>query len=72
MEIDPPVLSRIGDIAMPVTVAHGERDVQDFVAIAHTLAEQLPSATLHCIARVAHLPALERPEAVADLIATGR
>jgi 3-oxoadipate enol-lactonase len=72
VEIDPPLSERLADIAMPVTVVHGERDVQDFVTIAHTLAEQLPSATLHCVARVAHLPALERPEAVADLIAMGR
>ncbi len=72
VEIDPPLSERLGEVVMPVTVIHGERDVPDFVAIAHTLAERLPSATLHCVARVAHLPALERPEAVADLIATGR
>jgi pimeloyl-ACP methyl ester carboxylesterase len=72
VEIDPPLAERLAGIAVPVTVIHGERDVPDFVAIAHMLAEQLPSATLHCVARTAHLPALERPEAVADLIATGR
>ena len=72
VDLDPPVSDRLTDIAMPVTVIHGEYDVPDFVAIAHTLAEQLPSATLHCIARAAHLPALERPGAVAQLIATGR
>jgi 3-oxoadipate enol-lactonase len=72
VELDPPVSQRLADISMPVTVVHGEFDVPDFVAIAHTLAERLPSATLHCVARVGHLPALERPSAVAELIAMGR
>ena len=72
VELDPPVSDRLGDIAMPADVVCGDLDVQDFVAIAHTLAEQLPSATLHCVARAGHLPALERPEAVAELIVSRR
>jgi 3-oxoadipate enol-lactonase len=72
VEIDPPLSERLTDIPVPVTVVHGEYDVEDFVAIAHTLAERLPSATLHCVARAGHLPALERPEAVADLIVSRR
>jgi pimeloyl-ACP methyl ester carboxylesterase len=72
VELDPPVSNRLTEIAMPVTVVHGEHDVQDFVVIAHTLAERLPSATLHCVARAGHLPALERPEAVAELIVSRR
>jgi pimeloyl-ACP methyl ester carboxylesterase len=72
VEIDPPVASRVGAIAMPVTVVMGERDVPDFVAIAHRLADELPAARLECVTRASHLPALERPEVVADLIAIGR
>jgi 3-oxoadipate enol-lactonase len=64
-----PDLSRV---TMPVHVVFGENDVEDFVVIAHTLAEQLPHATLECVARTAHLPALERPEAVAALIVSRR
>ena len=71
VEIDPPVSSRVGAIAMPVTVVMGERDVPDFIAIAHRLADELPAARLECVTRASHLPALERPEVVADLIATG-
>jgi 3-oxoadipate enol-lactonase len=63
---------RLSDVTMPVTVSFGENDVEDFVVIAHTLAEQLPHATLECVARTAHLPALERPEAVAALIVSRR
>jgi 3-oxoadipate enol-lactonase len=72
IDLDPPVSDRLADIAMPVDVIFGEHDVADFVAIAHTLAERLPSATLHCVARAAHLPALERPDAVAELIVSRR
>jgi 3-oxoadipate enol-lactonase len=59
-------------ITMPVTVVMGENDVDDFIAIAHRLADELPSATLECVPRAAHLPALERPEAVAALIVSRR
>ena len=59
-------------ITMPVTVVMGENDVEDFVAIAHRLADELPSATLECVPRAAHLPALERPEAAAALIVSRR
>jgi pimeloyl-ACP methyl ester carboxylesterase len=57
---------------MPTTVVMGERDVEDFIAIAHRLADELPSARLECVPRAAHLPALERPEAVAALIVSRR
>jgi 3-oxoadipate enol-lactonase len=64
-----PDLSRI---TMPVTVVMGENDVEDFIAIAHRLADELPHATLECVTRAAHLPALERPDAVAELIVSRR
>jgi pimeloyl-ACP methyl ester carboxylesterase len=64
-----PDLSRI---TMPTTVVMGENDVEDFVAIAHRLADELPHATLECVSRAAHLPALERPDAVAALIVSRR
>ena len=63
---------QLSDITMPTTVVMGEHDVEDFIAIAHRLADELPSATLECVPRAAHLPALERPEAVAALIVSRR
>jgi 3-oxoadipate enol-lactonase len=63
---------QLSDITMPTTVVMGEHDVEDFVAIAHRLAEELPSARLECVPRAAHLPALERPEVVAALIVSRR
>jgi pimeloyl-ACP methyl ester carboxylesterase len=63
---------QLSAITMPATVVMGENDVPDFIAIAHRLAEELPDATLECVPRTNHLPALERPEAVAALIVSRR
>ena len=62
----------LSNIRMPTTVVMGENDVQDFIAVAHRLADELPHATLECVPRTNHLPALERPEAVAALIVSRR
>jgi pimeloyl-ACP methyl ester carboxylesterase len=59
-------------VTMPTTVVMGENDVGDFIAIAHRLADEIPHATLECVPRTNHLPALERPEAVAALIVSRR
>ena len=36
----------LANITMPTTVVMGENDVQDFIAIAHRLADEVPPATL--------------------------
>ena len=59
---------RPAEIAVPVDVVHGERDVEDFIAIARRLAGEIPDATLHAIPDAGHLPALEQPDAVAALL----
>lgn len=59
-------------VTMPTTVVMGENDVEDFIAIAHRLADAIEHATLECVPRTNHLPALERPEAVAALIVSRR
>ncbi len=67
-ELDPPVSARLDAIAVPVTIAIGDRDVIDFEQIAARLARDLPAASLHEIAGAGHLLALDRPEPVAQLI----
>ena len=59
----------IPELAMPVVVAYGERDLADFAAQAERMVSAIPTATLHPIEGAAHLPALEQPAAVARLIA---
>lgn len=67
-ELDPPVSTRLHTIDVLATVAYGERDVDDFKQIAQRLHAELPDATLHEISAADHLLALDRPEAVAQLI----
>jgi pimeloyl-ACP methyl ester carboxylesterase len=63
-EPDPPVVDRLGEIAAPTLVIVGMLDQPDAVASADTLAAGIPNATLIRIDDAAHLPSMERPEAV--------
>ena len=66
-KLDPPVARRLGEITAPALVVAGADDVEDFVAIARRLADELPRAReVVTVARAAHLPALERPAEVAE------
>lgn len=67
-ELDPPVSARLHKIGVPATVAYGDRDVRDFEQIARRLHAGLPDATLHEISGAGHLPALDQPDAVAQLV----
>jgi pimeloyl-ACP methyl ester carboxylesterase len=71
VESEPPVSTRLEAIQVRTTVAHGEHDVDDFRAIAERLAAALPDARLHSIEGAGHLPALDRPDAVAELLLEG-
>jgi pimeloyl-ACP methyl ester carboxylesterase len=68
-DLDPPVTERLADVAMPVRVLVGSRDLADFRAIAERLARALPDAALQEIAGAGHLLPLERPDEVAAAIA---
>jgi pimeloyl-ACP methyl ester carboxylesterase len=66
---DPPVAERLREIAAPALVAVGADDVEDFHRIAQRLAAEIPNARpAVTIAGAAHLPALERPAEVAELL----
>lgn len=67
-ELEPEVMERLGEIRAETIVAYGDRDHEDFIAIARRLAAEIPGATLHAIEGAGHLPALERPDAVAALL----
>ncbi|HLH47616.1 MAG TPA: alpha/beta hydrolase, partial [Acidimicrobiales bacterium] len=59
---------RLEEIDVPVTVACGDLDVPVLVERSARLAARLPRATHRELCGVAHLPQLERPDLVAELI----
>jgi 3-oxoadipate enol-lactonase len=66
---DPPIARRLGEIAVPALVVVGEHDLPDYETIARRLVAELPGAErVETVAGAAHLPALERPAEVADLL----
>ncbi|MFP5362798.1 MAG: alpha/beta fold hydrolase [Thermoleophilia bacterium] len=67
-ELDPPVSERLGTIGVRTAIAIGDRDVADFRQVAERLRRELPRASLQQIPRAGHLLALDRPDAVAQLI----
>ena len=67
--LDPPMSERLDSVAAPTLVAVGDRDVEDFRAIAQHLAATLPRAELHVVADAGHLLALERPDVTSEVLA---
>jgi 2-succinyl-6-hydroxy-2,4-cyclohexadiene-1-carboxylate synthase len=63
----PPLWERLGELAMPVALVVGERDLK-FRAIAARMGERLPDARVIVVGGAGHAVQLERPEAVAAAI----
>jgi pimeloyl-ACP methyl ester carboxylesterase len=63
VEVDPAAISA------PALVVSGRHDMDHFQAIADHLAETMPNARLLRLDWAGHLPSLERPEPVTELIA---
>lgn len=66
--LDPPALGRLEAITVPVLAVAGELDVSDTIGVAERLG-QLPTGRAVVIPGVAHMIALEAPDAVAELMA---
>jgi len=62
--------SRLEEIEVPVTVACGDLDLPFIVARSKQLADWLPKSQFHVFEGMAHLPYLEQPVAVAELISS--
>ena len=55
-------------IRVPVTVAWGELDVPADVPFYRKIAERIPGAVARPIPGAAHLPSIDRPDVVAQLV----
>ncbi len=62
-----PLWDRLGELAMPVTLAAGEHDAR-FRAITQRMAPGLPDARVVVVADAGHAAHLEAPDAVAEAI----
>jgi 2-succinyl-6-hydroxy-2,4-cyclohexadiene-1-carboxylate synthase len=63
----PPLWERLGELAMPVTLAVGERD-EKFQGIAAEMAVRVPRAPVVIVPGVGHAVHLEAPDAIAALL----
>ena len=63
----PPLWERLGELAMPVTLAVGERD-EKFRGIAAEMAVGIPRAPVVIVPGVGHAVHLEAPDAIAALL----
>jgi pimeloyl-ACP methyl ester carboxylesterase len=61
--------SRLGEVAVPVTVACGDLDADYLITRSRELAERLPQGRHRVLPGTAHMPSLEQPAVVAQLIA---
>ncbi len=64
----PPAVDRLGEIAVPTLLIWGDLDFPYLQARSRLLAQTIPGARGHVVAGVAHLPGLERPAEVADMV----
>jgi pimeloyl-ACP methyl ester carboxylesterase len=62
--------SRLEEISVPVTVACGDLDLPFMVSRSKELSDWLPDSRHHVLPGVAHLPYLEDPAMIADLISS--
>ena len=68
VELEPPALGRLGEIAAPTLVIEGELDCEDIHRITRLLERRIDGARRVVITGVAHQPNLERPAEVNRLL----
>jgi len=63
-----PAWDRLGEITVPMTIAYGDRDIPVIIDACRAVADRVPGARLVALEGTAHLPYMERPEAVATVL----
>jgi 2-succinyl-6-hydroxy-2,4-cyclohexadiene-1-carboxylate synthase len=64
-----PLWDRLGELAMPITLVAGALD-QRYVGIARLMEERIPDASVHVVDGAGHALHLERPDALARVLAS--
>jgi pimeloyl-ACP methyl ester carboxylesterase len=65
---DPPASARLGEVSAPTLVLVGDLDQPDIASAAGRLAAEIPEARHAVIEGTAHVPNLERPNQVSELL----
>jgi len=68
-EAGPRPIDALGELAMPVLVLAGERDVPCFTQMSAVLGREIPGARYHVVARAGHMLNMEQPAQVSRLLA---
>jgi pimeloyl-ACP methyl ester carboxylesterase len=68
LELDPPLRSRLSEIAVPTFVVLGSADQPDIGRIGALLGAEIAGARSATIDGAAHLPSLEQPETFDELV----
>jgi pimeloyl-ACP methyl ester carboxylesterase len=66
--VEPPAVERLSEVRVPTLIVVGERDFEDFRAIADALAAGIASARQVVLEDAPHMVALERPDEARGLI----
>lgn len=66
--LDPPAVDRLETLAVPLHVVVGADDLPVVGDAARTLVDRVPGARLSVVTGAAHLPSVERPDVVTDLL----
>jgi 3-oxoadipate enol-lactonase len=61
LKLDPPAISRLGEIEVPTLVLVGQHDAPDIFAMADKLVADIPGAKRIVMPGTAHLPNMEKP-----------
>lgn len=59
--LDPPALERLAEVAVPVRVVVGDRDLESIHAITAEIAAKVPGATIRAVEDCGHVVPMERP-----------
>lgn len=68
IQLDPPAISRLGEIHVPTLILVGKGDQPSVVELAPKLAREIPNAQLIEFENVAHVPSMEIPAEVNRVI----
>jgi 3-oxoadipate enol-lactonase len=62
LELQPPAITRLGELHMPTLIITGEYDLSGVLQLAQELARQLPDAQQVMLSDAAHVVSMEQPE----------